>query len=145
MMSDDVVDKFRMLIGEMSSHRRHLVEMFMVISLAAVLIGINFPKVYVSSTNMYVEYKNIIDPLMEGTAVRADIADLAANAKEIILGRSNLTEVLKRDGVLTGRLSSAEEDELLKELMLTADAPRPCSITTAAEASASGTPAICKG
>jgi polysaccharide chain length determinant protein (PEP-CTERM system associated) len=65
---------------------------------------------------MYVEYKNIIDPLMEGTAVRADIADLAANAKEIILGRSNLTEVLKRDGVLTGRLSSAEEDELLKEL-----------------------------
>lgn len=116
MVSEKTLDKIRLFRSELLRQRRQVVSLFMLISLSAVVVGLNWPKNYISSTNMYVEYKNIIDPLMAGAAVRADIADLATNAREIIFGRSNLTEVLSQAGLLDTKVDSTRQDRLIADL-----------------------------
>lgn len=88
----------------------------MIISLTLTYIGTKWPKFYTSSTSIYVEYKNIIDPLMEGTAVRTDVTHLAANAKEILDGRSVILQILEQIGQLDQNMNPKEEDQLIQEI-----------------------------
>ncbi len=111
-----MTQKFKLLVREAFLHRKFVVWLFVSVSLAAVCVGIVWPKVYTSSANIYFEYKNVIDPLMEGTAVRTDVADLAANASEVVYGRSALLQVLKQGGWLGSNPSPQRQEQLAKEL-----------------------------
>lgn len=90
--------RLKILLKDAYSHRKWLLMAFVCISLAAVIIGLRWPKIYTSSATIYVEEHNIISPLMEGTAVATNVKDRAQNARELIYGRGFLSQVLKAAG-----------------------------------------------
>ncbi|MEP6907750.1 MAG: Wzz/FepE/Etk N-terminal domain-containing protein, partial [Pseudoxanthomonas sp.] len=60
---------------------------FALISLIALVIGMLLPKKYTSSTTILVEERNIIAPLMEGTAVATSVVDRASILREVAFSR----------------------------------------------------------
>jgi polysaccharide chain length determinant protein (PEP-CTERM system associated) len=68
--------------------------MFLVISMAALVIGWMWPKVYVSSAIIEVDEQNILTPLLEGSAVATDIKDYARNATQIISSKLAMDKII---------------------------------------------------
>ncbi len=95
-MDSDFWQTIKVLAGEALLRRRAILWTFVVISLTMIPVGLYWPKSYSSSADIFVEYRNVIDPLMEGTAVSVDVTDIATNAREILFGRSILRQVLKK-------------------------------------------------
>ncbi|MEJ2106542.1 MAG: hypothetical protein P8X48_04305 [Acidiferrobacteraceae bacterium] len=85
----------KIIANEAYLHRKAVVALFALICIAFVSAGLVWPKTYTSYTTIYVEQKNIIEPLMQGTAVATNVQDRARNAREIIYGRDLLTAVLE--------------------------------------------------
>jgi len=91
------------------------------ISNIVLCIGWFWPKSYTSYTTIIFEDKNIIKPLLDGTAVPTDISAKAETARELMFSRTTLAEVAevggwldksesllareKRNDVIRGRLS----------------------------------------
>jgi len=84
-----------------SEGRRHLVALavvFAVIALIALIIGVLWPKNYVSSTTILAQKSDIIQPLLEGRAVPTGVSDRVAIAKQVIFSRKALDEILEVGG-----------------------------------------------
>lgn len=79
-----------------------VVALFVVINIAAAVTGLLWPKTYTASTTVYVEDRNIIQPLMSGAAVATTATDRAKIAKEILFSRRILAQVLEAGGVEPG-------------------------------------------
>lgn len=107
-MQSETEQRFKVLYREAFARRKLMITAFVVIALAMVAAGANWPKTYRSSTTLLVEQQNIIEPLMQGTAVQSDMVDNARNARELIYGRSLLMKVLERGGMIEGNADPAE-------------------------------------
>lgn len=88
----------RILLSEALRWRYVLVAAFVVIAVAFVFIGLHWPKSYTASATIYVEARNIIQPLMQGTAVATTSTDRAKIARELLFSRKILDPVLERAG-----------------------------------------------
>lgn len=115
-MQTETEEKLKVLYREAFTRRRLLVSGFVVIALAALAIGLNWPKTYESSTTIMIEEQNILEPLMRGAAVSTDISDRAHNAREIIFSRRILMEVLEHGGWLEDDPSPVEIEWLMEGL-----------------------------
>lgn len=112
---DSLQDTLRLGGREILRRKWSLVLPFVGICALAVTLGFAWPTSYASSVTLYVEEKNIIDPLMKGRAVRAEVTGLVRNAREVIYKRSLMLDAL--DG--TDRLenaTAAEKENLIAEM-----------------------------
>lgn len=92
--------------------------LFAVIALAALLVGIFWPKKFESSTTILVQESNIITPLMEGRAVPTGVADRASIAREVIFSRKVMSEILVAGGWMSTQPppSPIEQDRIAEEI-----------------------------
>lgn len=103
----------RMLVSEAVLRRRWLVAGFFLVSLAVTAIGVVWPKTYTASATVYIEERNIIQPLMKGAAVATTVTDRAKIAREIIFRRRILGRVVEDAGWLEGNLSERERGQIM--------------------------------
>jgi polysaccharide chain length determinant protein (PEP-CTERM system associated) len=106
----------RVLAGETFKYRNLAVGIFIFINLFAVIVGLMWPKTYTSSSTVFVEEKNIIQPLMQGAAVATSVTDRTRIAKEIIFGRKIMNQVIEEAGWLQDRLTDIEKEKLIDAL-----------------------------
>jgi polysaccharide chain length determinant protein (PEP-CTERM system associated) len=90
----------RALLNEVFQSRRLVVAIFVVVTLALLLVGLYWPKGYTASTSILVDERNVIQPLMAGAAVATDAMDRSKNAREVIFGRKIMDSVLEYGGWL---------------------------------------------
>src|SRR5260221_4886418 len=101
------------LITEAFHSRRLVVTIFVIVNVAALIVGWLWPKGYTASTSILVDERTIIQPLMAGAAVATDALDRSRNAREVIFGRKIMDLVLEY-GWLKAE-PSVEDRELLIE------------------------------
>jgi len=107
---------FRMLGRELLLRRKQVFVIFLFVNLAGVVAGLSWPKSYVSSTTIYVEDKNILDPLMQGAAVRTPVTDRSRIAKEVIFGRKVMDQLANGLGLFTAGLTDIEKERIIEQL-----------------------------
>lgn len=68
---------------------------FAIISLLFLALGSIWPKMYSSQSTILIDQQNILQPLMEGTAVTTGIVDQAKIASEIIFSRKVMEQIIQ--------------------------------------------------
>jgi protein tyrosine kinase modulator len=106
----------RSLTHDVVRYKSVTVILFVLINLVAVAIGLAWPKSYTSSSTIFVEEKNIIQPLMQGAAVATDVRDRATVAKELLFGRKIILQVLDQAGWFTDKTTDLDKDGLIEEV-----------------------------
>lgn len=106
----------RMLGRELLLRRKPVFVIFLLVNLTAVVVGLSWSKSYVSSTTIFVEEKNILDPLMQGAAVRTPVTDRSRIAKEVIFGRKVMDQLAGGLGLFTDGLSDIEKEKIIDQL-----------------------------
>jgi polysaccharide chain length determinant protein (PEP-CTERM system associated) len=82
--------------------------LFCIVGVAALVLGLSWPKKYFAATTILVSEDNIIQQLMEGRAVPTSVSDRAVIAREVIFSRKVMNEVLELGGWLDDNPSPAE-------------------------------------
>lgn len=113
-MENQIEQKIRLLLREAYARKLGIALAFLAISALATAAGATWPKIYTASTTIFVEEKNIIDPLMAGRAVRTDVSAQSQNAREILYSRSLLREVLEARGEVDARTDPVALEEILR-------------------------------
>lgn len=93
-----------------------LVLIFAIIALAGLVVGLLWPKNYVSSTTILAQKSDIIQPLLEGRAVPTGVSDRIAIAKQVIFSRKTLDEILKTGGWADQHPDPVAQDRLIEEI-----------------------------
>lgn len=104
----------RFVLIETVRHRFFVAISFVLLTCAALYVGINWPNVYTSSTSIYVEEQNIMGPLMQGAAVQTEVIDRSRIAREIIYGRKLLLKVLAETGLDTNTKNPVELERMME-------------------------------
>lgn len=106
---------YRVLVGEVFLHRKILFIFFLLIAIPIFSIGLIWPKTYSSSTAIFVDERNIIRPLMEGTAVATRVTERSRIAREIIYSRKIMDKIIEEGGWLNEKKYTVLELEALIE------------------------------
>jgi len=101
------------LVNESFNSRRFVVGAFVVVNVAMLIAGLLWPKGYTASTSIFIDDKNIIQPLMQGAAVATEVADRARNAREIIFGHKIMDRVLDHGGWMAKNPSPEELERIV--------------------------------
>ena len=104
------------LANESFHSRRLVVAMFVIVNVVMLAAGLLWPKSYTGSTSIIVDEKSIMEPLMKGAAVATETADRNRNAREVILGRRILGQVLERAGWLADHPTALEQEALIEHI-----------------------------
>ena len=107
-------ETLRVFWYEVFRQRLAVVYGFLFINGVVIALALFWPPTYKSSATIFVEHKNIIQPLLHGTAVATDVQDQAKMAREIIFHRKAMTQVLEQVGVLRDGQSGIERERLLE-------------------------------
>lgn len=102
------------LLREGHRHGIALATLFAVISLAALAIGLLWPRTYSASTTILVQSSDIIQPLMEGRAVPTGNADRASLARQVVFSDRVMRDVLKIGGWDATHPTPVEQDRLIE-------------------------------
>lgn len=108
----------RVLITESFQSRRLVVGLFVIVNAVMLLVGLLWPKGYVASTNILVDERNVIQPLMAGAAVATDALDRSKNAREVIFGRKIMDIILGYGGWLESAPSVEERERLIEQIKM---------------------------
>jgi len=109
-------DEVKLLLREATRRRGFVVGMFLVLAVAGVAAGLFVPKRYSAHSSVYVEQKNIIGPLMKGTAVQTEVMDRGKIAREVILSHDTMAALAKKFNPGFAGLSPKEQAKRIKEL-----------------------------
>ncbi|KPK09717.1 MAG: hypothetical protein AMJ68_11400 [Acidithiobacillales bacterium SG8_45] len=115
-MNETFVNSIRTAISDAILYRNAVVAIFAVVSLSMLGIGLMWSKVYSSDVTIKIDQKNIIQPLMEGTAVATSVADIARNARELIYSRKVMTEILSYAGWMDSSPTAVEQEKIVEKL-----------------------------
>ena len=80
----------RFVLVETVRHRFFVVIGFVLLTWAALYVGMNWPKIYTSSTSIYVEEQNIMGPLMQGAAVQTEVIDIDRARRRVITAQGGI-------------------------------------------------------
>lgn len=105
-----------MLGRELLTRRKFVLAIFLFINVASVIVGLSWSKSYTSSTTIFVEDKNILDPLMQGAAVRTPVTDRSRIAKEVIFGKKVMTQLAEDLGLFAGVHSDIDKERMIDRL-----------------------------
>lgn len=106
----------RNLVVETYKHRGLVVAGFVVFSVVGVFLGLTLAKSYTSSTTIFVEDKNIIQPLMQGAAVATNVTDRASIAKEILFSNKIINRILEDAGWTQNSPSDLEKERFAEAI-----------------------------
>jgi polysaccharide chain length determinant protein (PEP-CTERM system associated) len=104
------------IVTEARRRRLTLVIIFAVIALLALVVGVLWPKKFVSVTTILVQENNIIKPLTEGLAAPTAVADRAGIASEVIFSRKVMEQILKDGGWMANHPSPLEQVRLINDI-----------------------------
>ncbi|HEY3520001.1 MAG TPA: XrtA system polysaccharide chain length determinant [Rhodanobacteraceae bacterium] len=104
------------IVSEARRRRLTLVTIFAVIALLALVVGVVWPKKFVSVTTILVQENNIITPLTEGLAAPTAVADRAGIASEVIFSRKVMDQILTDGGWMASHPSPLEQVRLINEI-----------------------------
>lgn len=93
-----------------------LVLTFTIISVSLLILGLQIPKRYESTTTIQLGEESIIEPLMEGTAVSTGVGGHRRNSREILHSRRVLEEVLKTSGLQLDEMTPIEIELWIKDI-----------------------------
>lgn len=111
------VEQWVRLIGyEGLLRRRAVVVVAVAINITAIFLAFSLPEKYTSSTTVFVEEKNIIEPLMQGAAVPTGVTDRARIASEVIYGRRVMHRLIDELGWYGPNLHESEKDRIADRL-----------------------------
>lgn len=115
-MNQTFNDTVRVLISEAIVYRNIIVAMFAAISISMLGIGLMWTKLYSADVTIKIDQKNIIRPLMEGTAVPTGVGDIARNARELIFSRKIMNEIVKFAGWMESKPSAIEQEKIIDKI-----------------------------
>jgi polysaccharide chain length determinant protein (PEP-CTERM system associated) len=104
------------LVNEARRRRLALGLMFAAIALAALSVGLLWPKKYEASTSILAQESSIITPLMEGVASPTANKNRASIARDVIFSRKVMNEILANNGWLATNPTPIERDRLIEGL-----------------------------
>ena len=95
--------------------RRHvlLAAVFATVALAGLVVALNAPNAFTSSTTLLVEEANIIEPLLKGRTVPTTVVDRAGIAREVAFSRKVMDDILRTGGWLKSNPSPLEQERLI--------------------------------
>jgi polysaccharide chain length determinant protein (PEP-CTERM system associated) len=105
------------VITEGRRHAVALVVVFAFIALAALAVGMLWPKNYVSSTTVLAQKSDIIQPLLEGRAVPTGNQDRIAIAKQVIFSQKVLTDIYETGGWGAQKLDALAKDRVMESIV----------------------------
>jgi len=106
----------RLLLNEAFLFRKAIIGTFVVVSLLFLAIGLVWPKIYTATATVLVENTNIINPLMAGTAVTANISERIRIAREILFSRRIMKAILEEGGWMDSDPDLLKQEQLIEEL-----------------------------
>ncbi len=115
-MNADIDFIVRMLLKEVWTRRRLVVIVYFII--AGIFGGLAWiwPQVYTSTATVIVDDKNILRPLMEGTAVTTAVADPSKMAKQIMSSRKTITEIITEGNWLDKSARAEELEQAIEKI-----------------------------
>ena len=108
--------KIQFLLQEIIYRRNFVVIVFCFITVSIILVGLNWPKKFTSSTTIFVEEQNILGPLMEGAAVQTVVVDRAAIAREMIYGHKIIYQLLEKEGLIEENPDPAVQERIMNSI-----------------------------
>ena len=106
----------RRLLRE-SWERKVLVScLFIISSLVFLLLALNWPKIYTSSSTIRIDQQNILNPLMQGTAVTASASDRTRIARESVHSRHSMEKILASAGWFDDIPNAQEKDLMIEDI-----------------------------
>lgn len=115
-MNQIIQDFLRPLFHDLFVFRKSYVTAVVAILAVFTVAGLYWPGRYTTSATVFVEQRNILGPLMEGTAVQTDIREQAGLARELIYGRKILGKVAADQGLIDASMMPAEVDLIFEEI-----------------------------
>jgi len=107
----------RALMREVLRHKWLVAGCFAVVSLLVLVIGIVWPKKYVSTGLIYADRQNIIAPLLKGSAEVTEIkVEESKQVREVIFSPRIMEQVAKDVGLLKGGETSRQVEDTLNGL-----------------------------
>ncbi len=104
------------VLNEARRRRVALGLVFAAIALAAMIVGLVWPRKYVASTTILAQESSIITPLMEGAATPTANATRAGIARAVIFSRKVMDQVLVSGGWMDSHPSPVEQDRLIEAI-----------------------------
>jgi len=101
----------RFLMYDLYRLRYIVITGFAIINVVAVAVGLGWPKTYTASSTIFVEEKNIIQPLMENAAVATTVVDRARMARETLFSRRIMEQVMAIGGWTQPDASDLEKEK----------------------------------
>lgn len=112
----DIFQYAKVVLREAYMHRLAFMLAFTVLSLALIGVGIIAPKTYTSSATVFADRANIIKPLLSGQAAVTEVEDQTRVVRETIFSPRVMSRVVEKAGVLTGKESPAEIEQITNRL-----------------------------
>lgn len=115
-MSTVLLNDVRILVNESFRHRNKMIAAFVFIGFSFLAIGLVWPNYYQSEVTIQVNERNIITPLMEGSAVPTSIADTSRNADELIHSRKVMNNILESMGWISKDTTNIQREQLIEKV-----------------------------
>lgn len=96
-MNTQLAFYLRLIRKEVWSNRRLVIAVYFITSMAFLAAAWMSPRVYTSTSVVLVDAKSILSPLMQGTAVTTEVEDKARRARQIILSKKSIDQVMELD------------------------------------------------
>lgn len=104
-----IVELLRAIWREIVLWRNWLFAIFVIVMFGTMVVGMNWPQTYSTSTMIFVDRSNIIQPLLAG---KANFTDLT-RASEMIYSRKLMLRVAKEVGIITPETSLEAQEGII--------------------------------
>ena len=113
---------WRLTIAEVSRRRVAVITCFVVVSLASLLLGAVMPKSYSSAATVLAERREILSPLLEGSAVgsaeRVNDQDRLRFYRELLFSRNIVLRVIEETGLINvDNKNVALEEQVIRDVI----------------------------
>jgi len=115
-MNLSIEQLIKLIIRELKTYKITVVVLFSIISLGFLSVGFVWPKIYTSSTTILSDNQNIIQPLLEGTAVSIKVNDRLKLAEEMINSRKIMHRLLLDVGLIFEDANPVDEEILSEKI-----------------------------
>jgi len=98
----------RMVLKEVWARKKLAVSVYVLVAISFALLAAKWPQTFTSSATIIVDDRNIIRPLMEGTAQTTALTEPLKLARSMMSSRTSLKEVLTIGGWINSETSAKE-------------------------------------
>ncbi len=109
---------YKVLAREAFVYRKAVVALFILVTFCMVILGLFWQQRYTSSTTILVEDKNIIQPLMQGTAFDSGVTSRASVARAMIYGHRIMGQIALDAGWVNGSTTPKQESYIIHKILI---------------------------